>query len=270
MKGNAQPIYYDDFDERTYIDPDQLDADDQLLEANTKGIATMTTKRNAATTAAVTPAADDDLFADDTATAVAEAPADIVGAMAKHQASAGMLADDDLLSEPAATSDSARNDTEGASAFSVPAPDQDQPFVIDFAKVVKFTPAKAGWHNATIVSANPKFSAAGNPMIALKWKIEGGEDDGKTVYDNLVFAPNALWRVRQVLEALGYPSNFSGSVSPEQLLGEGATLQLSVTPIKKNGSAIDPVTNEPYGDQNSVDRVVRLGSVAIRAVDDLL
>lgn len=139
-------------------------------------------------------------------------------------------------------------------------------YVIDFAKVSDPNELiDAGRYNCTIVHAEPKMSKNNNPMIAIRWRID---DDGKwyhrTIFDNLVFTENALWKVRQVLSALGFDKTFSGEITPESLLGESATLVVTV----KAGEGIDQETGEPYPAKNNISKVLPIGNR--RVVEDLL
>lgn len=140
-------------------------------------------------------------------------------------------------------------------------------FVIDFASVQDASkPVPPGMYNCTIVAAEPTISKAGNnPMIRLRWRID---DDGdyyhRNIFDHLVFSPAALWRVRQVLQAIGYANNFAGEVNPENLLGESATLQVTI----QAGNGTNPETGEPYPPRNNVAKVLPIGTS--QKVADLL
>lgn len=139
-------------------------------------------------------------------------------------------------------------------------------FVVNFAEIPDADqPVAAGTYNATIVAAEPTTSQAGNPMIKIRWRIDDeGPAHKRNIFDNLVFTPAALWRVRQVLTALGYADNFNGNVNPESLIGESATIKLVI----QAGNGINPETGEAYPPRNSVAKVTKLGTS--RKVADLL
>src|SRR5690606_38242185 len=46
-------------------------------------------------------------------------------------------------------------------------------------------------------------SNSGEDYLAFVYKVAEGRHEGKTVYDNCSLQPQALWRLRGVLEALG-------------------------------------------------------------------
>lgn len=139
-------------------------------------------------------------------------------------------------------------------------------YSIDFSTVPDTDkPIPPGKYNATIVHAEPKTSKAGNPMIAIRWRIDDeGEYYHRNIFDNLVFSQNALWRVRQVLLAVGFSTTFNGDVNPESLLGESATLTVTI----QAGKGINEETGEPYPPRNSISKVEPIGNSA--KVADLL
>lgn len=171
-----------------------------------------------------------------------------------------------------------------ADAATVPADDQpgaDLPtsgFSIDFGRVETVQrPVPKGRYDAQIVHAEGKYAkSSGRPMISLRWKLEGGEYDGRTIFDNLVFTePTGDWgrdfprrKIRQCLEAVGFASNFSGTIDPESLIGERATIELDVRAIARDGTTINPETGEAYGEQNNVVAYLLPGNA--RRADSLL
>lgn len=62
-------------------------------------------------------------------------------------------------------------------------------------------------------SVEEKKSGEGNPYLAWKWKIAEGEYAGVVVYDNTSLQPQALWRLKGMLECLGV--NVTGKLKLE-------------------------------------------------------
>jgi Protein of unknown function (DUF669) len=60
-----------------------------------------------------------------------------------------------------------------------------------------------GEYQAQITSAEIEESSSGNPMIVVKWKITEGKFKGVVLYDNISLVPQALWKMKTLLEALG-------------------------------------------------------------------
>lgn len=54
-----------------------------------------------------------------------------------------------------------------------------------------FEPVPAGWYEASISKSEMKTSKSGSKYVALTFKIEGGEHDGRLVFNNLnLYHPN--------------------------------------------------------------------------------
>jgi len=54
-----------------------------------------------------------------------------------------------------------------------------------------------------VLSCEEKESGDGNPYLAWKWKVVEGPYKGATIYDNTSLQPQALWRLKMVLECFG-------------------------------------------------------------------
>ena len=93
-------------------------------------------------------------------------------------------------------------------------------FQIDFSDVPDSDVAE-GWHSARIFAVEDKESKAGNRMLVVQLKIEGGPWNGRSLFDNWMLETDALWRTRQIFTDLGFMSNddkgFDGST--EDLIG---------------------------------------------------
>jgi hypothetical protein len=60
-----------------------------------------------------------------------------------------------------------------------------------------------GIYPVIIHEIEEKESSSGNPMLLVKWKITGKKGKGALLWDNLSLQPQALWRLKGMLEALG-------------------------------------------------------------------
>ena len=122
---------------------------------------------------------------------------------------------------------------------------------IDFTEVQGLEPIDPGNYPADIVHAEEGVSKSNNPKIDIRWKISEGEYEGRQIYDTLSFHPDALWRTKFTLQALGFANDFSGDVEDEDLLNRSAVITVTIEP----GNGTDPATGEPYPDRNRVTRV---------------
>lgn len=132
---------------------------------------------------------------------------------------------------------------------------------IDFSNVQGLEPIPAGTYEAEVVEAKEGVSRTENPKIDLRWKILGGSQDGRVVFDTLAFSPNALWRVKNTLLGLGFSKDFTGDVTPEDLIGRSATIMVTI----ETSDQIDPETGEPYPPRNRISKVKALAGAKAKA-----
>lgn len=127
---------------------------------------------------------------------------------------------------------------------------------IDFSEVKGLEPIPAGNYTATIIKATVGKSQQGNDKIDLQWKIEGGDYDGRIVFDTLTFTPKSLYRVKQTLTALDFPKDFAGEVTPDDLEAKSADITVDI----EASTMTDETTGEPYPPRNRVKKVRAVGS----------
>jgi hypothetical protein len=60
-----------------------------------------------------------------------------------------------------------------------------------------------GTYTATVQTVEETESQEGNPNLSWKWKIKNKKDNGAIIFDNTSLQPQALWRLRLLLEAIG-------------------------------------------------------------------
>lgn len=123
---------------------------------------------------------------------------------------------------------------------------------IDFTNVPSLDPVPDGVYQAEVVHAEEGMSKTGNPKIDLRWKIVGGEFDGRQIFDTMSFHPDALWRTKLTLQGMGFSKDFSGDVGASDLVGLTAELVV----IKETGRK-DQASGEDYPDRNKITRVRR-------------
>lgn len=149
-------------------------------------------------------------------------------------------------------------------------------FVVDLTVPMVQELLPKGDYNATIVSAKPTVAKSGNPMIELRWRIDGGDFDQRSIFDFLVFTrPTGDWnkdfplrRIRSLVDTIGTHVLTNGAIDCEKLLGESCVLNVVQVDGKRNGNTINPETGEAYPMQNNVSAYKPAGS--LRTVDDLL
>lgn len=62
-----------------------------------------------------------------------------------------------------------------------------------------------GEHHVEIDDANERTSAKNNPQVEVEMRAVGGANDGGKIRDWITLTPAAFGRVRQFLEATGFP-----------------------------------------------------------------
>lgn len=99
----------------------------------------------------------------------------------------------------------------------------------------EFRPIPDGNYTAEIISAEVQNSKASNsPMIALKWRISEGKFKGRQLFDNVSLLPQALWKLKTLLEVL--------SIEPEE--EDSSAKAIASELVEKEGTII--VTNQKY------------------------
>jgi len=86
-----------------------------------------------------------------------------------------------------------------------------------------------GTYEAEVTSAEMEESSSGNPMIVAKWKITKGKFKGTTLFDNISLQPQALWKLKTILEAMGIEAqeeDVEASEYAEAIVGESCTIMV--------------------------------------------
>lgn len=83
----------------------------------------------------------------------------------------------------------------------------------------------AGDHPAKVTLCEPQTSSAGNPMLVFTFTISSGVAKGKDLKVHAVRTPAAMWKLKEVLKALGLDvSAKSLKIKPSALVGKAALL----------------------------------------------
>jgi hypothetical protein len=92
---------------------------------------------------------------------------------------------------------------------------------IDFDNVESpssFAPVPDGEYSVRVGDIEADFTRAGDEMWKLRLLIESGEHQGRILFDNLVFSPKAMPRVKLVCEACGLDTTGVVDLTPAMLL----------------------------------------------------
>jgi Protein of unknown function (DUF669) len=125
------------------------------------------------------------------------------------------------------------------------------PINLDFTGVEasQFDAHAAGWYDGTIFEVDARTASTGNPMLVVRYQFEDPETGGKfSVYENYVLVPQSMFKLKNLLLALGVPSEeITGKfkLDERQLLGKEISALLTVTKRQDTGE-----------NQNRVNKVV--------------
>lgn len=78
---------------------------------------------------------------------------------------------------------------------------------VDFTNVGDggFEPLPEGMYEATVFEVEQRIGKdSGKPYLNWQFKIQGGDYDGRRAFYMTSLAPNALWKLKQVLINLGF------------------------------------------------------------------
>lgn len=119
----------------------------------------------------------------------------------------------------------------------------------------------AGNYAVTVASAKEGISKTGNPKIEVKLRIDEPEEQaGRILFDNFSLQPQALWKLKRWLYALGYSDDdFAGEfeLDPEELVGLTCVASVIVRPFTKNPGTeqeetVERNNVEAYASDNAV------------------
>lgn len=72
-----------------------------------------------------------------------------------------------------------------------------------------------GTYKFQVVSAEPKTSQSGNPMISVRSEvIEDPQYTGKSVFDNITLIPSAAFKLQEFCNAIGL--DYRNGIDPDQ------------------------------------------------------
>lgn len=108
-------------------------------------------------------------------------------------------------------------------------------------------PVPRGWYFASVTKATVARSKAGHPKINVRWKIESGDHEGRTIFQDLSFAPDAIKWTKVHLVRFGIPGDAKLALSAIAHEFEGASRYLLID--------IEQPTDPQYEPQNRVRKM---------------
>lgn len=117
---------------------------------------------------------------------------------------------------------------------------------VDFTDVKSgFEPIPEGKHDAVVFEIEQKIGQnSGKPYLNWQLKIQGGECDGRRAFFMTSLAPNALWKLKEVLHNLGYSKEeLEGNFELDTMDLVGRDCTIVITHEEYQGEMRDRVSN---------------------------
>lgn len=101
------------------------------------------------------------------------------------------------------------------------------------------------WYNVTFSKTELTTSSSGNDMIKSTLKVVDGNYKNRTVFDNLVWLSNSMWKIKKVLDAVKSPlAQGKATISDIANELEGKTLKVYLVPDTTNtGNPTNKIKN---------------------------
>ena len=90
---------------------------------------------------------------------------------------------------------------------------------LDMSKVESFKRCSEGVHTAKIVEVQENTTQAGDDMLIMVLEVINGDSKGARVYDNFVLTEKALWKLKQLLQAIGMKCDGKIVLDLDKLVG---------------------------------------------------
>lgn len=90
---------------------------------------------------------------------------------------------------------------------------------LDFSSVPSREALEPGIYDLTIEKLEEKISSTGNPMWAVTYSVDNVEGDRK-LWDNFVLIDKALWKLKELFDALGIDTSEVVEMDPQELVGQ--------------------------------------------------
>lgn len=91
---------------------------------------------------------------------------------------------------------------------------------LDMSKVEARTRCSEGVHTAKIVEVQENTTQAGDDMLTMAFEVIKGDSKGAKVYDNFVLTDKALWKLKQLLQAIGVKCDGKIILDLDKLIGK--------------------------------------------------
>lgn len=125
---------------------------------------------------------------------------------------------------------------------------------LDFSNVTggSFEPIPAGDYVMEIEEVEDQVSKAGNEMLNITFNVAEGEYEGRKIFEFYVLTEKALWKLKDLLVALGIDADGTVSLDSQDLVGEMFIANVDI----QEQEGYDPQnrikTHKPLGDDHVI------------------
>jgi len=98
---------------------------------------------------------------------------------------------------------------------------------VDFtnvSEIADFSPVPDGEYLCRLADIEQDLTRAGDEMWKLRWQVEGGEHDSRLLFDNMVFSPKAMSRVKLICSSCGLDVSGELDLETSMLLNKRALI----------------------------------------------
>lgn len=89
---------------------------------------------------------------------------------------------------------------------------------LDFSSVPSREPLAEGVYTLRIARVEETTSSTGNPMLKVEYDVVG-VDGGRKLWDNFVLIDKALWKLKELFDALGIDTSQIVEMDVQELVG---------------------------------------------------
>lgn len=109
---------------------------------------------------------------------------------------------------------------------------------LDFSSVPSREPLAEGVYTLRIAKVEETTSSTGNPMLKVEYDVIGVEG-GRKLWDNFVLIDKALWKLKELFDALGIDTSSIVEMDVQELVG--LEVQAKVVQDTYNGDIVNRV-----------------------------
>lgn len=106
---------------------------------------------------------------------------------------------------------------------------------LDFSNVPNREPLEEGIYVITISKVEEKIAKSGNPMLTVEFDVEGN----RKLWDNYVLTDAALWKLKELCEAVGMDTSQVLNFEPTDIVG--LQVQAKIIQEEYNGDIVNRV-----------------------------